>query len=91
MASGETSAPFAEGHAPFYPTLALSADGSRLYYGALTVSARDAVETNSVVFRRSWPPSRGGGWAPIPGGPDPDGHGLDDDAMPKDRTVHIST
>ena len=92
---GRTYAPlgagieFAQGHAPFYPTLALG--GGSLYYGALTVSAADAVDTNSVVYRRPWPPSRdnderaGGSWVAIPGGPDPAGHGLDDDAMPKDR------
>ena len=74
---------FGEGHAPFYPCLALG--GAHLYYGALTVDANDTVKTNSVVYRRAWPLKAGSGWVAIPSGPDPHGHGLDDDAMPKDR------
>ena len=79
LGSGLTYKP---GHAPFYPCLALS--GTHLYYGALTVSAADATQTNSVIFRTPWPLQGGAGWAAVPGGPKSE-HGLDDDAMPKDR------
>ena len=72
-------------HAPFYPCLALA--HGFLYYGALTVSSTDATDTNSVIYRRRWPvaAAEADPWEPITGGPDPDGSGLDDDAMPKDR------
>ena len=76
---------FPRDHAPFYPCFAIG--GGFLYYGALTVSATNAVDTNSVLYRRPWPHQTdvSANWTAILGGPDPDGQGLDDDSMPKDR------
>lgn len=88
MDKGVTFSPFGAGisyqanHQPFYPCLAIGPDA--LFYGALTVNVTDSTKTNSVVYK--YPTSgQNSMWTPINGGPDPDGSGLDDDAMPKDR------